>query len=435
MNNSTLNAHNSVSVLSQAMDQNPSAIIIINKNLIIEYVNPAFRKLTGYKQKEALGSTVGLIIPTLSDKDPNHELWEGVADGYVWEGEVCDKNKNGEEFCTQTAISAIKNDAGEVTHFVITKTDITKQKRTVEELRTKEYEYQQLVDNSISAMYILQDGVFVYVNQQFVRLSGYTPDEIVGKMTPGDIVSPEHMDEVKSDMFKRLHGDTTHKMVLYRARRKNGSIAFVKIAGMPIKHNGKDAIMGTAVDITDHIETEERLRVSEIKYKNLAIVDDLTGLFNQRYFQSQVEQEVNKVRRFAHFFSIAIFDIDNFKKVNDTYGHIDGDRALVLFGEVIRDSLTRKTDTAYRYGGEEFIVILPMTRSIEASLVAERIRKNFNEKTILIRDNVSIQLSVSAGVAEYRPGEAVSDFIRRADAFMYEAKHSGKNRVCHEITS
>ena len=172
--------------------------------------------------------------------------------------------------------------------------------------------------------------------------------------------------------------------------------------------------------ITQRRQMEERLR-------ELTITDDLTKLYNMRHFYFQVQLEMDRANRYGHALSLLLLDVDRFKAYNDTYGHLEGDQILIELGEVIRECL-RKSDTAYRYGGDEFMVLLPETRAGEAVKVAERIRVRFPPGNSYRVQDGSANPTLSVGVAEYRLNETLSEFIRRADETMYEAKGRGGNQ-------
>jgi diguanylate cyclase (GGDEF)-like protein len=162
--------------------------------------------------------------------------------------------------------------------------------------------------------------------------------------------------------------------------------------------------------------------------KKLAITDGLTELYNSRYFYSQLQLEVDRCRRYKHPLSLLLLDIDHFKAYNDTYGHIEGDKVLIRLGKVVKGEL-RKMDSAYRYGGEEFTVILPETRCQEAETVAQRIRKAIHAQKFLPNPEKRAHITVSIGVAEYSQSEDIAEFIQRSDRAMYISKKNGRNRV------
>jgi diguanylate cyclase (GGDEF)-like protein len=156
----------------------------------------------------------------------------------------------------------------------------------------------------------------------------------------------------------------------------------------------------------------------------------LTGLYNRRYLYQELERELARSRRYGHPLSLVICDLDNFKMYNDQYGHLAGDDLLRELGEMM-NSYIRKSDTAFRYGGEEFAVILPHTDQGSALVLAERLREAINQKSFLIREKLQIgHITISIGVASY-PEDAVEvdSLINSADMALYEAKKT-KNCVC-----
>ena len=180
-------------------------------------------------------------------------------------------------------------------------------------------------------------------------------------------------------------------------------------------------------DITTRVLVENALKESEARYKELSIVDELTGLFNKRHFNEILRYESDRTRRYKHPpLSLVIMDIDNFKHYNDTYGHAEGDKVLAAIGQIITQSI-RNVDSGNRYGGEEFTVILPATPGRDATVVAERIRTNFEAYDFYPRPGEKVNKTISLGVTEFRPDDTLESLIKRADANLYRAKSSGKN--------
>ena len=160
----------------------------------------------------------------------------------------------------------------------------------------------------------------------------------------------------------------------------------------------------------------------------IAITDELTGLYSKRHFLSSIEKRFALYERYGEKMTLLMLDIDDFKKINDTYGHPAGDHILKQIGRTVMNS-TRGGDLDFRYGGEEFTVILPATDSAWGVFVAERIRKRIEGEAFTI-DNMTVNLTVSIGVASC-PEHAVTikDLIVKADRALYEAKRNGKNKV------
>lgn len=164
----------------------------------------------------------------------------------------------------------------------------------------------------------------------------------------------------------------------------------------------------------------------------LAMVDGLTGLFMRRYFDARIDEEIERSRRYGTAFSVVMMDVDDFKRLNDTHGHLIGDRVLRGIANVVKSQM-RGVDTASRYGGEEIAVILPRTEMINAYNVGERIRGAISELRITTDGDPpqALRVTASFGIASYPDSKASSgeDLIRRADRALYRAKQTGKNRV------
>lgn len=166
------------------------------------------------------------------------------------------------------------------------------------------------------------------------------------------------------------------------------------------------------------------------KTKVMAITDSMTGLYNHRYFQQVFSRELNRAKRYEKPFSVIMMDVDDFKKFNDTFGHLVGDKVLAALGEILAGAL-RNVDLAFRYGGEEFIVLLPETELESALQVAERLRELVESLSVeMLSDNVPHGVTVSVGVASFpRDGSTRGELLKRVDDLLYRAKEFGKNRV------
>lgn len=163
-------------------------------------------------------------------------------------------------------------------------------------------------------------------------------------------------------------------------------------------------------------------------WQGLASTDALTGLINRRQFNAHLTAEMARARRHHTSLALALFDIDNFKKLNDFYGHPTGDRILNELGSLMASNI-RESDVAARYGGEEFALILPETRRLEAYELLERIRRMVERHVFCLPDN-PITLSISVGVTQLdNEGHSAFSFVQEADSALYEAKNNGKNRV------
>lgn len=181
-------------------------------------------------------------------------------------------------------------------------------------------------------------------------------------------------------------------------------------------------------------QTEAALRLSQEELSRLATTDSLTSLYNRRHFNELAVEEIVRALRYSRPLSVMIFDIDFFKRVNDTFGHSGGDMVLTMVARTVKEML-RTTEIPARYGGEEFIVLFPETSAPEAAEVAERLRRRIEETAFQVQ-NGKIMITASFGVSDClrkshpRPYESVlSEFVSSADRAMYLSKNTGRNRI------
>ncbi len=201
---------------------------------------------------------------------------------------------------------------------------------------------------------------------------------------------------------------------------KEGASDFVK---KPFENEHLIHIVNQAVEKSRTLTEKEKL---EEEVRRLSITDDLTGLYNHRHFFKTLESELTRLRRQKTSLSLLMLDVDNFKRYNDTHGHVEGDRVLKKIGEIITHSIRHNVDSGYRYGGDEFASLLIGASLEQALTIAERIR-------LTIEDAGFKDITVSVGLAEFQDGFDLERFVKSADDAMYVAKHSGGNRVYTNI--
>ncbi len=182
-------------------------------------------------------------------------------------------------------------------------------------------------------------------------------------------------------------------------------------------------------ELLARIAIGERILALEARLRQIATEDELTGLLNRRAGWSRIEQELSRAKRERTPLSVLLMDIDHFKRINDEYGHPVGDEALRLLGDVLRRS-RRDYDHVARWGGEEFLLVLPSATAEEAAGAAERIRASVEEAWLPRADGGEVRFTLSVGVAEATADSTLEDLVRRADEALYRAKREGRNRVC-----
>ena len=277
------------------------------------------------------------------------------------------------------------------------------------------------------------------VSPSVFEFRGFTPAEVL-ELPIEETISPDFDSIIHKILGEELRLETegTANTRRFRVletviRRKDGSTfpAENRISFSRDPDGVADGIIAVSHDITERKKTEKALRESEKRYRELSIKDDLTQLYNSRYFHDQIKSETERVNRYGQHLTLLMIDLDNFKSFNDAHGHVEGDKVLMRLGQVIKRCL-RETDSAYRYGGEEFTIILPMTTSEEGILIAKRIQAELRKEAFCPILDKEIYMTVSIGLAQYKPKEEIKAFVHRVDQIMYKAKKSGKDRVCSE---
>jgi diguanylate cyclase (GGDEF)-like protein len=165
------------------------------------------------------------------------------------------------------------------------------------------------------------------------------------------------------------------------------------------------------------------------RIQELSITDDCTGLYNARHLTTVLAEEVPRSQRFGYEFSVLFLDLDHFKRINDEYGHLNGSKLLAQFGRLLRENL-RLVDAAFRYGGDEFVVLLPQTGKEAAALVARRLLATFTSAKWRAFEGVQLALTASIGIATYpHDGSTAQAIVQLADEMMYRVKQSGRNNI------
>lgn len=287
--------------------------------------------------------------------------------------------------------------------------------RTNQELRgTKEY-LESLFHSTVDSIITVDESYRVsFANDGATHMFGY--DRAVLETMAFSSLLNGGNDEMQY-IYKMLGDDKPLQNYETEVLHHSGMLIPVNISLSQVRspETGKVSTLAICKDITQQKKLENEL-------KEMSNKDTLTCLYNQRYFYDRLEAEIERATRQGHPLSLLLFDVDQFKTYNDCHGHLEGDRVLQAAGEVVLESTREHVDVGFRYGGDEFTVILPEAGEEQANVIAERIRQSFEAKRF-------DRLTLSVGLMEYRPGSTARSFIRFADAMMYDAKRSGGNRV------
>jgi len=276
---------------------------------------------------------------------------------------------------------------------------------------------------------------------KFLTISGYKNFEAKSAEEAEKILDNEEINIVLTDI--RLPGMDGIRFT--KKIRKKYDLGVIVMTAYSSEYSYADAIQNGASDLIfkpirlneltlriNRVVKEQSLEVERDRMikdlKRLTIEDSLTGLYNSRYFFQQLDKEIERSDRYLHLLSLIFIDIDKFKRINDTYGHMVGDKVLSLIAKKI-ESCLRTNDTAYRFAGDEFTIILPETASDKAKVVADRILAKFVDEPIVVNGKSMPKISVSIGIAEHQRNEELQQFVHRADVTMYWAKGGSGNIV------
>ncbi len=293
-----------------------------------------------------------------------------------------------------------------------------RQRRSLKVISESESRLNSIVQSARdSIITINKNGEIVFWNEAAAKVFGYSADEMLGRSVK--VIIPEHLREAHERSFQRSveTGEGAHYGVIsLTGLRKDGAEVPIELSISRWWRSGE--IFFTSI-IRD---TSERVKMVELE--KLAETDSLTEAYNRTRFNELIKSEMERSKRFRHPLSMLLFDIDNFKAVNDSYGHLAGDDVLRAISGLVRKHI-RSTNHFFRWGGEEFVILAVVTDLAGAVSLAERIR---GEIASHVFENVGM-VTVSFGVAQYVHGEEEVTFLKRTDEALYMAKSAGKNRV------
>ena len=300
------------------------------------------------------------------------------------------------------------------------------------------YRYKFIIENIKDIIWEMNPSmIFTFVSPTSKDMAGYEAFEMVGKSIL-DFLTPESKERIaeqwKQKVQSRASGDSK-ETILYDAHFicKDGSLIWVEVSAKPVfMENSFIGYIGTTRDISEKKAYEnqlgkyiEELKATNGKLEELATFDMLTGAYNRRKFEHFIRSSVDIKEKYECAFSIIMFDIDNFKQINDLCGHNKGDRILQEITSIVKHTL-RDTDKLFRWGGDEFIVLLPATTLKDAYKVAEKVRESIEAYDFGAQYN---RVTVSLGVGEYKKGDSTDQYVSCVDNALLKAKFHGRNRT------
>ena len=408
-------------VLAAAAD----AIVVTDIRGVIQWVNPAFTKLCGYSLSEAVGKTPRILCSGRHEKKFYDDLWDTILSNRVWRGELINRRKDGSLYAEEQIITPVANEQGGITHFIGIKRDMTERKEAESALRQSEERYALAARATADGLWDwnLETGG-IYFSPRWRDMVGLNPQVPMGTWDDWlRLVHPEDQPALRQAIDRHEQHRTEHFKAEYRIRHTDGSYRWMLCRGLALfDEQGKAYRMaGSQADVTDR-----RLAEDQLLYD--AFHDSLTALPNRALLVERLSRLLTRLRRRREYnFAVIFLDLDRFKNVNDSLGHLAGDQLLVTVSRRLQ-RIVRPTDTVARFAGDEFTILLDdLADPKDATYVAERIQTEIQKPVDLEGRGIitTCSMGIVLGSAEYsRPDE----LLRDADTALYRSKALGRGQ-------
>ncbi len=404
--------------LSRALEQSPASVLITDTEGTIEYVNPKFEQISGYSSEEAIGKNPRILKSGDKSREDYKELWETIKAGREWRGAFHNKRKDGTIYWESASISPLRNEGGEITHFIAVKEDITAQKRAEEQLRMNATVFETTTEG---IMVTDADNRIKTVNPAFTRITGYQAEEVIGRNPRLLSLRPPRPGVLQGDVGLGqtagiLVGRSLEPAQGWQHLPRSGSRSPPSVLNTERSRNTSPSS-----------PTSTRRKESEQQIRFQANYDALTGLPNRSLLLDRLTHAINSAEREAWELALLFVDLDQFKIVNDTFGHVMGDELLQHAAERLK-SCVRESDTVARFGGDEFIILLQdISGADDAAQIADKVIEKLSRYFLLAGREVIIGASI--GITLFPDDASDSDtLLRNADMAMYRAKETSRNR-------
>ncbi|WP_031482962.1 sensor domain-containing diguanylate cyclase [Maridesulfovibrio frigidus] len=390
------------------------------------FVTGRAEDVLGYSAEELVGRSPFDFVDEESSWEVRKEFLDAAQEGKSFRAlEFKFVNRDGRRLWLEFNGIPVLDSEGNVTGFRGATSDVTMQKKALQDLQDREDMLQSISDSVQDALILMDDkGLVHFWNPAAEIIFGFSSEEMLGKdlrscvWLEDNVDDPVELHEEGEDLKSLFN---SYGSFTVNVRRKDGSVFPAEVLLSPLKRDEMWWVVGTIRDVTERKEAEDALR-------KLATTDPLTGLSNRRFFMERSEEEVEKALRYKRSLSLLMVDIDFFKNVNDTYGHDAGDDVLKALSAVGLKVL-RNVDVFGRIGGEEFSILLPDTTLAGAELVAERLRGEIEATSMKTRSG-DLSITVSVGVTTFSENLCTLEhLLKAADLGLYAAKDAGRNQV------
>jgi diguanylate cyclase (GGDEF)-like protein/PAS domain S-box-containing protein len=421
-------------------DSEMSAVIVMRSNGEIAFWNKAAERLFGYTQKEMIGKELHKVIAHDQYKEAYRKGIEkfaktgkGIAIGKTLK--LIAVRKGGENIPVKLTLNSSKVGNEWLATGVVRDLRSDK-KKTIMPGKASDTATLVVEEASPEAVIIMDSkGKISFWDQAARDIFGYSPEEIIGK-TLHKTLAPERFHDRYSKAMKKFkksgEGDAIGRTIELVGIRKNGEEFPIELSLTSVKMGEEWVAIGIIRDYSDRYEIEKQLRMTNEELEILATTDSLTGVANRYKFEERYRHEWECALRQSTPLSLVFADIDNFKIINDTYGHQVGDIFLKSIAEIFRANVQRVSDLIARYGGEEFVVLLPNTELRNAEELAEKIRMAVEDHyQEIAASKVPLNVTISLGVSCVIPRNTIrkDELVAAADKALYKAKANGRNQV------
>ncbi|MGD2028119.1 MAG: diguanylate cyclase [Anaerolineales bacterium] len=404
-----------------ALEAAANGVIITDPNGIIIWVNPSVSELTGYNMEELLGNKTSILRSGKHSLAFYEDMWETITSGKVWRGDVINRRKDGTLYNEDMTITPVLDDDRDIVSYIAIKQDITAYRQAIEELEQSNERFLRLVNSVHAHFYMVEySSENGYNNKYFSnnieQLTGYPREEFIEDWDYwSSIVHPDDRQTYLHNQRKILDGQSIEAE--YRILSASGEEIWVNDNAQAIRQlDGRVMIYATISDITERKQTENRIRF-------LATHDPLTNLPNRIMFREILEHAIQFAKRNDQKFAVFFLDIDNFKQVNDTFGHHIGDELLTAVASRLKNNL-REHDTVSRISGDEFTLITEqLNDESHVEIVAKKINSILQGSYQLSGTDIEVNVSIGGSVFPLH-GSEYETLLRKADAAMYQAKNS-----------
>ncbi len=407
----------------RALASRREGFMLLDNDRMINDVNPALLEISGYRREDFVGHPADKFYDRASvdffSASPDHFSFEALF-----------RARDGRKIPMLFSRSTLKDDRDRPTGFMYFLTDLTELKITQEALKKAERRYRMMYENAVQGMFQSHlSGALIRANPAFARILGYASVDEVLSLEDGAKQFYFHA----SDRVRMLQAVLKKGALVnheLRLKRKDGQAVWI-LANIRCIRNveGKIILEGILVDNTRRKKLEQKLKNDRKKFKKLAIHNNLTGLYNTRYLYQKLDQIIAESKRTRKPFSLVFMDMDHFKHVVDTYGHLNGSRALKEVAATIKSCLQQPC-FGVAYGGDEFVVVLPGFDKKRATRKLEQIRARMKATTYLTRAGHQVRLGASFGIATFpNDSDNREGLLALADQAMFHVKQTDKGTI------